>query len=57
MKITEKIKRPFRRQPPSTAEELAAPNEAERRRESEAVLAARIEAEKLRSANQLFPPS
>jgi hypothetical protein len=56
VKISETIKALFRRQPPRTTRELAAPTEAERRREHEAFLATRIEAEKLRPLNDLFPP-
>ena len=56
MKISETIKSLFRRQLPPTTEKLAAPTEAERRRENEAALAAQIEAEKLRASNNLSAP-
>lgn len=49
VKISERIKNLFGRQPPLTREELAPPTDEERRREHEADLTAQIEAEKLRT--------
>lgn len=49
VKISVMIKSRFRRQPPLPTDELAAPNDEERRREHEAGLTAQIEAEKLRT--------
>ena len=58
MKISERIKSLFRRQPPPTAEELAARAEAEsvgdRAREDDAVLGAQLDAQL--SARDVLPP-
>jgi hypothetical protein len=55
VKIGEMIKSLFRRQPPSTREELVARAEAERQRDR-AREEAMFEAEKLRTVNQVQNP-
>lgn len=52
LKISETIKRLFRRQPPPMTEELAAPTEAERQRENGVDFGAQIEAERLSAAKE-----